>query len=394
MADVEYIKSTKKLVNQELTLWRLNKYKEGKARITDAEGLLHGQVKIPQIDLVTFMNMIIKSWFANNLDRVKERWPELRMVPHALAQQLGWTPDMAFQDYNPTCVERETAAAILPPSVEQVNTRSWVGKSVRCVERKCSRKATHRYVGTDRLPRFCALHRLEGMFELGPWKPGDTAPRELPRSKLPPSKVVTANVPADATPAHGVEEEKATENYATESNANPTEVEKPEKKRRGRPKQKPLTPRTSILTFFSPPGSQETKPPTPLAVTTPPMHTQGATPYPPLLLPPLVLKFKSSVVDPVKEMWEGQGPYLTVQGVTFGFAELSRMLHVHGPKAYINENIIDVIGGLMNEEDGDFWVFQAHLYEKFTRNDGVERWIQKSMKKWERKYGGKSTFQS
>ena len=102
-----------------------------------------------------------------------------------------------------------------------------------------------------------------------------------------------------------------------------------------------------------------------------------------------MLKFKSSVVDPVKEMWEGQGPYLTVQGVTFGFAELSRMLHVHGPKAYINDNIIDVIGGLMNEEDGDFWVFQAHLYEKFTRNDGVERWIQRSMKKWERKWGKK-----
>ena len=118
----------------------MNKYKEGKARITDAEGLVHGQVKIPQIDLVTFMNIIIKSWFANKLDRVKERWPELRMVPHALAQELGWTPEVAFEDYKPTPAEVETAAAILPPSVQPVNTRSWEGKSVRCWDRTWSVK--------------------------------------------------------------------------------------------------------------------------------------------------------------------------------------------------------------------------------------------------------------
>ena len=88
-------------------------------------------------------------------------------------------------------------------------------------------------------------------------------------------------------------------------------------------------------------------------------------------------------------MWESQGPFLTVQGVTFGFAELSRMLHVEGREGYLNDNIIDVIGGLMNEEDGDFWVFQAHLYEKYTRDDGVEKWIGRSIKKWERKWGKK-----
>ena len=59
------------------------------------------------------------------------------------------------------------------------------------------------------------------------------------------------------------------------------------------------------------------------------------------------------------------------------------MLHVEGTEAYINDNIIDVIGGLMTEEDGDFWV------EKFTRNNGVERWIARSIKKWERKWGKK-----
>ena len=120
MADDECIKSTKKLVNQELTIWRMNKYNEAKAHLKDAYGIVHGQVKVPQMDLITFMNIIIKSWFANKLDRVKKRWPELRLVPHALAQELGWTPAIGFKDYAPTPAEVETASKILPPSVQPV----------------------------------------------------------------------------------------------------------------------------------------------------------------------------------------------------------------------------------------------------------------------------------
>ena len=73
MADVEYIKTTKKLVNEKLMKWRMSKYKEAKARLTDGDGVLRGEPKVPQMDLVTFMNIIINCWYANNFTRVKER---------------------------------------------------------------------------------------------------------------------------------------------------------------------------------------------------------------------------------------------------------------------------------------------------------------------------------
>ena len=120
------------------------------------------------------------------MDRVKERWTELRMVPHALAQKLNWTPEIGFKDYDPSREEIETVANMHPPAKQPVNSRSWEGKTIWCVGRKCSRKATHGDPGVDRLPRFCVLHRLEGMFELGPWRPtfkmgdGNSGPRDLP----------------------------------------------------------------------------------------------------------------------------------------------------------------------------------------------------------------------
>ena len=69
--------------------WRMQKYKEQKARLTGADGVLHGEVKIPTIDLVTFMNIIITSWFSNDLSDMKQRWPQLRMVSNSLAKELG-----------------------------------------------------------------------------------------------------------------------------------------------------------------------------------------------------------------------------------------------------------------------------------------------------------------
>ena len=72
-----------------------------------------------------------------------------------------------------------------------------------------------------------------------------------------------------------------------------------------------------------------------------------------------------------------------------GFPELGRLLHNEGTRGYTNDNILDVIGSAINGAEGDFWVFQAHLFEKFTRQDGVERWINRSIKKWEKKFGKK-----
>ena len=145
MADVQYIKTTKKLVNEKLMKWRMSKYKEAKARLTDGDGVLRGEPKVPQMDLVTFMNIIIKCWYGNDFSRVKERWPELRMVSKALADEIGWTPDKAFNDYNPTPAEREIVSNILPPSVQPINSLSWENKRIIRVQKKCARKATHGY---------------------------------------------------------------------------------------------------------------------------------------------------------------------------------------------------------------------------------------------------------
>ena len=55
-----------------------------------------------------------------------------------------------------------------------------------------------------------------------------------------------------------------------------------------------------------------------------------------------------------------------MDGVDFGFPELGRLLHNEGTRGYTNDNILDVIGNAINGAEGDFWVFQAHLFEKFT----------------------------
>ena len=104
---------------------RIGKYKMAKARLTDGEGVVHGEAKAPQMELVTFMNIIIKCWYANDLRRVKERWPELCIVSKALAGEIGWTPEQAFKDYNPPPAEREIGSNILPPSVQPFKRRSW-----------------------------------------------------------------------------------------------------------------------------------------------------------------------------------------------------------------------------------------------------------------------------
>ena len=145
-------------------------------------------------------------------------------------------------------------------------TRSWEGKTIRCVGRKCSRKATHGYRGVDRLPRFCVLHRLEGMFELGPWRPtfkmgdGDSAPRDVPPLKVLPTKPVTEDVSGtgekervQSTPTDLVEQGDEHANKTTPSCAIAKATDKGEKKKRGRPKIPAPSPRTTIKNFFSPP---------------------------------------------------------------------------------------------------------------------------------------------
>jgi Ulp1 family protease len=114
---------------------------------------------------------------------------------------------------------------------------------------------------------------------------------------------------------------------------------------------------------------------------------EDSTPLPPLLLPPLVDKFNPKLVQDITNLWVKGGEYCVVNGVSFGIGELKRLLHVQGAEAYMNDSILDVCAFSFNEACGDSWVFQAHLVEKYNSGDGFERWINRSIKRWEKKWG-------
>jgi hypothetical protein len=86
------------------------------------------------------------------------------------SDKLGWTPEVAFADSVPTPEEKFYVQSILPPSVQQKPKRTWEEHTFKCIQQKCARKA---YFGFDdeAVPRFCELHKIEGMVELVAWKP-------------------------------------------------------------------------------------------------------------------------------------------------------------------------------------------------------------------------------
>ena len=88
-------------------------------------GVVHGEVKIPSIDLVNFMNIIIRSCFSNDLSDMKQRWPQLRMVSNSLAKELEWTPEQACHDYNPTAEEERMVMQMKIPVTSSSQTRMW-----------------------------------------------------------------------------------------------------------------------------------------------------------------------------------------------------------------------------------------------------------------------------
>ena len=69
------------------------------------------------------------------------------------------------------------------------------------------------------------------------------------------------------------------------------------------------------------------------------------------------------------DLWEKEGEFFDIEGVSFWHTELSRLLHFEGQAAYINDNIIDCISNLMNNQEGDFWTMPSHAYGEYIRED-------------------------
>ena len=63
----------------------------------------------------------------------------------------------------------------------------------------------------------------------------------------------------------------------------------------------------------------------------------------------------------MKSLWDKQMNICDIDGASFGVNELSRLLHTRGAQSYMNDNIIDALGYLMNVQQGDFWIFQSLL---------------------------------
>ena len=112
------------------------------------------------------------------------------------------------------------------------------------------------------------------------------------------------------------------------------------------------------------------------------------TPSPPLLQESMIPEdFPPSVIEYLKGLWDLNSEVSVIDGVSIGRNELTRLLHVQGTAAYMNDSIVDALGGLLNSQDGDFWIFQSLLFQKLQTKEPVDRWVTRTMKRWVQKWG-------
>ena len=399
LADIEYIKRTKAAYNTEILRLREEKYREKRQKVTDADGVVRATVQPPsKIGTIACMNAIIKAWRENDFTKAKERFIETRLLTQAQGEALGWTPQDAFKDYAPTEEEKLYLESILPPSVEQTPKRTWEKHSFTCIQQKCARKAYYGYVD-EAVPRYCQLHKLEGMIELLAWTPSfkpqpQGVPRHIPGQRglpksmsTPPVQQPVVDVVTSQQVISTVETGMSSHKCKEEKSAS-GKGEKPLKAKAKAKKNSTQLPSRegSILQFLSPPsqrpqqGSPDSQPPQ--MTPAPP-----STPLPPLLQEKYRQEFKISTVQYLIELWDREGELFQIEGVPFQHSELSRLLNFVGTGAYLNDNIIDCTSNLMNSQDGDFWVMPSHLYGKYMNKDPLDRWVGRSMKKWTKKFG-------
>ena len=60
---------------------------------------------------------------------------------------------------------------------------------------------------------------------------------------------------------------------------------------------------------------------------------------------------------------------------------------MRGTSAYMNDSIMDALASLLNEQQGDFRIFQSLLYVTLERKEPVDRWVTRTMKRWVQKWG-------
>ena len=53
----------------------------------------------------------------------------------------------------------------------------------------------------------------------------------------------------------------------------------------------------------------------------------------------------------------------------------------------MNDNIMDGLGNLLNGQEGNFWIFQSLLVSKIETNYPIDRWVNRTVKRWVGKWG-------
>ena len=410
LADIDYIKKTKARYHTRLLQLREEKFLAKRQAVSNADGVVCVNVQPPsKIGTIACLNAVIEAWRGNDFSTAKERFSATRMLTKAQGEQLGWTPEQAFADYVPTEEETNFAQSIIPPSVENKPKRRWDTHVFKCIQKKCGRKSYFGFAD-EQVPRYCEVHKLEGMVELSAWTPSfkphpQGVPRYVPTSRgLPTSMRSTeqhnrVEVEGELVQGDTLQDDTVqadpdfittpTSQLAKEGKARAAKGKNTQKGKGKAIVSKNNTPASAglILQFLSPP-SQHTADEK-VALSQEQLNAQvHTTTLPPLLQPHHTGDLIPSTVEYLSELWWKEGEISQIEGVSIGHQELSRLLNFRGLGAFLNDNIIDGFCHLLNDKEGDFWIFPSLMYGKFLQGDPMDRWVARAVTRWDKKGKG------
>ena len=120
-------------------------------------------------DRLEQINLIVQAWKETNTSDIETKTDEVRMKCYELAQETGWTPAQAFEDnVNVSDVREhlEEIHAAPPTAQQQLQQQRADFHKLKCRGSKCGKRATYNF-DDQHFPKFCELHKYEGMVDVG-----------------------------------------------------------------------------------------------------------------------------------------------------------------------------------------------------------------------------------
>ena len=106
------------------------------------------------------------------------------MKCYELAQETGWTPAQAFEDNVDVSDVREHLEEIhaAPPTAQQQLQQQRADfHKMKCMGSKCGKRAMYNF-DDQQFPKFCKLHKYEGMVDVGVHTPVEPRQRLITNS--------------------------------------------------------------------------------------------------------------------------------------------------------------------------------------------------------------------